>query len=274
VQTDKNTLDWLPSLNARLALEDNLLLRFAASRTVTHPTFAQLDPALSLSASTATLLGSGTSGNANLDSVKSDNADLSLEYYFGRQNALTAGAFYRRVDGYIQTVTDAEVINGITYQVTRPSNAPSGKIDGAELSYTQFLDFLPAWLQGMGVQANATYVNGDFQNISKWSYNVVGIYEMGPASMRVAYNWRSGFNAGGTPGGAQPLEPLIIYAKSQPWLDLSASYRIVDSLTLTFDATNLLNSYYQDYFGNQTVFPRDTRRFDRQYSLGIRYRLK
>jgi iron complex outermembrane receptor protein len=274
VQTDKNTLDWLPSLNARLALEDNLLLRFAASRTVTHPTFAQLDPALSLSASTATLLGSGTSGNANLDSVKSDNADLSLEYYFGRQNALTAGAFYRRVDGYIQTVTDAEVINGITYQVTRPSNAPSGKIDGAELSYTQFLDFLPAWLQGMGVQANATYVNGDFQNISKWSYNVVGIYETGPASMRVAYNWRSGFNAGGTPGGAQPLEPLIIYAKSQPWLDLSASYRIVDSLTLTFDATNLLNSYYQDYFGNQTVFPRDTRRFDRQFSLGIRYRLK
>ncbi len=45
VQTDKNTLDWLPSLNARLALDDNLFLRFAASRTVTHPTFAQLDPA-------------------------------------------------------------------------------------------------------------------------------------------------------------------------------------------------------------------------------------
>ncbi|HEY2780396.1 MAG TPA: TonB-dependent receptor [Steroidobacteraceae bacterium] len=274
VQTDKNTLDWLPSLNARLTLEDNLYLRFAASRTVTHPTFAQLDPALSLSASTATLLGSGTSGNANLNPVTSDNADLALEYYFSRQNALTAAAFYRRVDGYIQTVTDAEVINGITYQVTRPNNAPSGKIDGAEIGYTQFLDFLPAWLQGMGVQANATYVNGDFQNISKWSYNVVGIYERGPASMRVAYNWRSGFNVGGTPGGAQPLEPLTIFAKSQPWLDLSASYHIVDSLTLTFDATNLLNSYYQDYFGNQTVFPRDTRRFDRQFSLGIRYRLK
>jgi iron complex outermembrane receptor protein len=274
VQTDKNTLDWLPSLNARLALEDNLFLRFAASRTVTHPTFAQLDPALSLSASTATLLGSGTSGNANLSPVKSDNGDLSIEYYYGRQNALNATAFYRRVDGYIQTVTDAEVINGITYQVTRPTNAPSGNIKGAEFGYTQFLDFLPAWLQGMGVQANATYVNGDFQNISKWSYNVVGIYETGPASLRVAYNWRSGFNVGGTPGGAQPLEPGTIYAKSQPWLDLSASYRIVDSLTLTFDATNLLNSYYQDYFGNQTVFPRDTRRFDRQFSLGFRYRVK
>jgi iron complex outermembrane recepter protein len=274
VQTNSNTLDWLPSLNARLTLEDNLFLRFAASRTVTHPTFAQLDPALTLSASTATLLGSGTSGNSGLSSVKSDNADLSLEYYFGRQNALTAAAFYRRVDGYIQSVIDQEIIGTVKYQVTRPFNAPSGKIDGAEVGYTQFMDFLPSWLQGLGLQANGTYVNGDFQNISKWSYNVVGIYEMGPASMRLAYNWRSGFNVGLTPGGAQPLEPATIFAKSQPWLDLSASYHVLTNLTVTFDATNLLNSYYQDYFGNQTVFPRDTRRFDRQYSLGVRYRLK
>src|SRR5262249_9782157 len=143
VETDKNTLDWLPSLNARLALQDDLFLRFAASRTVTHPTFAQLDPALSLSASTATLLGSGTSGNANLNPVTSDRADLSRDAYSGSQNALTAATFSRRVDGSIQSVITPEVINGITYQVTRPVNAPSGKIDGAEIGYTQFFDFLP-----------------------------------------------------------------------------------------------------------------------------------
>jgi iron complex outermembrane receptor protein len=272
VQTDKNTFDWLPSLNARLTLADNLFLRFAASRTVTHPTFQQLDPALTLSGSTATLLGSGTSGNANLSPEKSTNADLSLEYYFGRQNALTAAAFYRNVNGYIQTNPYELTINNVKYQITSPVNAPAGKIDGAEVGYTQFLDFGPNWLQGFGVQANGTYVNGDFQNISKWSYNLVGIYEQGPASMRVAYNWRDGFNVGAAPGGGQ--QPAVIYAKSQPWLDLSASYRILDSLTVTFDATNLLNSYYQDYFGNQSVYPRDTRRFDRQFSLGIRYRLK
>jgi iron complex outermembrane recepter protein len=274
VETNKNTLDWMPSLNAKLALEDNLFLRFAASRTVTHPTFQQLDPALTLSGSTATLLGSGSSGNANLNPVKSDNADLSLEYYFGRQSNLTAAAFYRHVDGYIELLPSSLTLGNVVYQITSPVNAPAGKIDGAEFGYTQFLDFLPPWLQGLGVQANGTYVNGDFQNISKWSYNIVGIYENGPASMRIAYNWRSGFNVGGTPGGAQPLEPGTIYAKSQPWLDLSASYRVIDSLTVTFDATNLLNSYYQDYFGNQTVFPRDTRRFDRQYSVGVRYRMK
>ncbi|MDP9011694.1 MAG: TonB-dependent receptor [Pseudomonadota bacterium] len=261
----------MPSLNARLALQDDLFLRLAVSKTVTRPTFLQLDPALSLSASTATLLGSGTSGNPNLRPAKSANADLSLEYYFSKGNALTGAVFYRKVDGYIESIIAPETISGITYQVTTPFNAPAGHISGFETGYTQFFDFLPGLLNGLGMQANGTYVSGDFQNISKWSYNLVGIYDKGPASVRVAYNWRAGFNVSGAPGGGQ--QPQTIYAKSQPWLDLSASYRLLDRLTLTFDATNLLNSYYQDYFGSQAYYPRDTRRFDRTYALGLRFKL-
>jgi iron complex outermembrane recepter protein len=270
-ETSRNQLDWLPSLNARLALEDDLFLRFAASRTVTHPTFLQLNPGLSLSASTATQLGTGTAGNPNLSSEKSNNADLSMEYYYGHQNSLTGAVFYRRVDGYIQNGITPETIAGITYQVTAPVNAPAGHIEGAEVGYNQFLDFLPGFWSGFGMQANGTYVQGAFQNISKWSYNLIGIYEQGPVSFRLAYNWRSGFTVGPADGGG--MQPATIYSKAQPWLDASASYTIIKQLTVTFDATNILNSYYQDYFGSQADYPRDTRRFDQTYSLGIRYRL-
>jgi TonB-dependent receptor len=269
--SSKNTIDWLPSLNARLTLDDDFYLRFAASKTVTRPTFLQLNPGLSLSASTATLLGSGTSGNPDLSPEKSTNFDLSLEYYFAQHNALTGAIFYRNIDGYIQNGITAQTIAGITYQVTQPTNAPAGHIEGGEVGYTQFFDFLPGLFNGLGMQANATYVNGPFQNISKWSYNLIGIYEKGPASFRVAYNWRAGFDVGPAPGGG--MQPTEIFSKSQPWLDLSASYKVIERLTLTFDATNLLNSYYQDYFGNQDIYPRDTRRFDRTYSLGLRFRL-
>jgi iron complex outermembrane receptor protein len=100
---------------------------------------------------------------------------------------------------------------------------------------------------------------------------LVGIYEKGPVSFRVAYNWRAGFDVGPAPGGG--AKPSVIFAKSQPWLDLSASYRVAERVTLTFDATNLLNSFYQDYFGSQADFPRDTRRFDQTYSLGVRFKL-
>jgi iron complex outermembrane recepter protein len=270
-ESNKNTVDWLPSLNARLTLDDDFYLRFAASKTVTRPTFAQLNPAVSLSASTATLLGSGTSGNPDLSPEKSVNVDLSLEYYFNGHNALTGAIFYRDIDDYIQSTVTAETIGGIVYQVTMPINAPPGKIKGTEVGYTQFMDFLPGIWNGIGIQANATYVDGPFTNISKWSYNLIGIYEKGPVSFRIAYNWRSGFDVGPAPGGG--MQPGEIYAKAQPWLDTSLSYRILDRLTLTFDATNMLDSYYQDYFGNQSVYPRDTRRFDQTYSLGIRFRL-
>jgi iron complex outermembrane recepter protein len=270
-ETDKSAIDWLPSLNARLSLADDLFLRFAASKTVTRPSFMQLDPGLSLSASTATLLGSGTAGNPNLGPEKSTNADLSLEYYFQQHNALTGAVFYRQIDGYIQSGITARNIAGIVYQVTEPTNAPAGHIEGTELGYTQFFDFLPGLFSGLGMQANATYVQGEFQNISKWSYNLIGIYEKGPASFRVAYNWRSGFDVGPAAGGG--MQPGEIYSDSQPWLDLSASYKVMDRLTVTFDATNLLNSYYQDHFGNQTVYPRDTRRFDQTFSVGVRFKL-
>ncbi len=270
-ESRNDSLDWLPSLNARMTLDDDLFLRFAASRTVTHPQFSQLNPGLTLTDSTATLLGSGSAGNPDLKPEKSDNLDLSLEYYFGGQNALTAAVFYRDIDGYIVPAVNAETINGIQYQITTLANAPPGHIDGAEVGYTQFFDFLPGIWSGFGAQANATYVQGAFANISKWSYNLIGIYEKGPLSLRLAYNWRSGFDVGPAPGGG--AQPQTIFSKPQPWLDFSAGYRLDDQFTLTLDATNLLNSYYQDYFGNPTVDPRDTRRFDRTVVLGVRYRM-
>ncbi|HEY4940604.1 MAG TPA: TonB-dependent receptor [Rhizomicrobium sp.] len=270
-ESKKSSLDWLPSMNLRLELRDDLFLRLAASRTVTRPTFAQLNPGLSLSASTATLLGSGASGNPNLGPEKSDNGDVSLEYYFGPSNVVSLAAFYRSVDGYIGSTITPEVIGGITYQVSQPINSPAGHIDGAEFGYTQFFDFLPGFWSGFGAQVNATYVEGAFQNISKWSYNLVGIYERGPISFRAAYNWRGGFNVGPAPGGG--MQPGTIFAKSQPWLDLSASYKYTDNITFTLDATNLLDSKYQDYFTNPTVDPRDTRIFDQTIALGVRFRL-
>jgi TonB-dependent receptor len=270
-ESKENSFDWLPSFNARLTLADDLFLRVAANRSVTRPTFLQLDPGLTLSASTATQLGTGASGNPKLNPEKSTNADLSVEYYYGHQSFLTGGLFYKQIDGYIQQGIAPETIAGIIYQVQRPTNAPKDHIEGAEASYTQFFDFLPGWFSGLGLQTNATYADGPFQFISKWSYNIIGIYEKGPGSLRVTYNWRSKANVGEAPGGGQ--QPDTVFAKAQPWVDLSASYKVTSFLTVTFDATNLLNSYYQDSFGTQSIYPRDTRRFDQTYAVGFRFRL-
>jgi iron complex outermembrane recepter protein len=57
---------------------------------------------------------------------------------------------------------------------------------------------------------------------------------------------------------------------------VSASYKLNENLTLTLDATNLLDSYFQDSFGTGAdayVYPRDTRRFDQTIEVGLRYKM-
>ncbi|MEO6993668.1 MAG: hypothetical protein ABI273_08560, partial [Lacunisphaera sp.] len=55
-------------------------------------------------------------------------------------------------------------------------------------------------------------------------------------------------------------------------LDFSASYDFTKSITLTFDATNLLGSKYKDRFGSTPMFNRDVRNYDTTYSVGARFR--
>jgi len=284
----------MPSLNAKLSIQDNLLARFALSRTVTRPTFGELNPGLTLNESALTSQNGGSAGNPNLAPVKANNADLGLEYYFGKQNLLNATVFYRQIDGYVQ-YKNAPETHGIcgspsipcVYSINRPYNSGQGFLQGLEFGYTQWFDSLPGYLSGLGFQANATFIEGHFRDIltgvqhpyagvSKYSYNLVPMYEYGPVSVRMSYNWRSSFQVGYTFNDATSINPAEAYSVAYGELGLSASYNVSDQLTLTFDANNLLDSMYQDHFGKgafATIYPRDTRQYDQYFTLGLRYKM-
>ena len=283
----------LPIINGRLKLRDNLQLRASAGRAVTRPNFADLSPVVSLQGSTTTggSFGTGTGGNPNLGSVKSNNYDLALEHYFAKASYVSIAAFYRTTDGYVQNFSSVETIGGQSYIVTRPRNSGKGHLDGIEAAYQHFFDFLPPALQGLGFQTNFTYIEGNqdvaddspgapvgararspYAQVSKYNYNVVGIYEKGPFSARLAYNWRGKFvdTFGGPNAPGSPLRVITVKARGQ--LDFSASYGIGQGLSVTFDMTNILNDKYHDYFGpDESLFPRDARIYERTYALGLRY---
>ncbi len=282
----KETTDLMPSLNLRATLDDGLFLRFAASKTVTRPSFAQLNPAQSFSGAGQTLLGTSTSGNPNLNAVKSVNLDLGGEYYWGHGNHISAALFHRDVKGYIQTapctaaiagcVNGQVTVNGLVYNYSLPQNFQDATLEGAEVGYSQFLDFLPGFLSGFGWDANATYIAGPFNNISMWSYNAAGIYEQGPYSLRLSYTWRSTslFNPAFTPG----VQPQRLYARPRENLDFSFNYTWDDNLILTFDATNIINSQFKTFAGKQSardflLYNVEISQFDKTYSIGLRYRM-
>jgi TonB-dependent receptor len=275
----------LPSFNGKIQLTDTIDFRISAGQTVTFPSFASLDPSLALSSPGATLIGTGTSGNPNLQPTTSTNIDTGPEWFFSRSGSVTATYFHRDIKGYIETYAVPEIINGVSYEVSQPESTGSGELQGLELAYQQYYDFLPSWLKGLGSEVNVTYIDAHSQgplslnaasviqplaNVSKYSLNAIGLYERGPFSLRVAYNWRSkyieAFNAGGD-------QPQTIVSAPYGDLGLAANYAVNKHLILTVDVENLTQTVSQDYFQNAALYPRDTNVSDRTIEVGLRFKL-
>lgn len=267
---------FLPSWNARVTLDDGLYWRFAASETATRPTFAQLNPATNYNLGGTTLQSSASSGNPNLSSEKSINLDTDVEYYWGKANHVSAAVFHRYVEGYIQNQTSQVTVGGVLFNFTQPVNYQNAYIDGTEIAYSQFLDFLPGFWSGFGWDVNGTYISGPFNNISKWHYNLAGIYEYEGLSMRVSYTWSSSYLI--NPQLTSGLSPNTQWGAQRANLDASINYRWNDNLTFTLDATNLNDGKYRVYDGADSAtglayYNMNYQRFDKTISLGVRYRM-
>jgi iron complex outermembrane receptor protein len=244
--------DVLPSLNLRWIAAPGLLLRAAASRTLTRPDFNQLSPSLSLLRNPVNeALNQGSAGNPALRPVRARNLDLAIEHYGGPTASAALTLFWKRVDGFIATSSQPEVVDGVTYLVSRPRNLDRARIRGAELAFQRFFDGLPGAWRGLGVQANYTYVDSaapdrllgrevPLQNLSRHSANLIGMYEHGPWSARLAANWRDRFQSGTT--SVVGLGVLPVTTRAYGWLDASLRYRVDPRISLAVEGGNLLRT--------------------------------
>ena len=271
--------EYLPNANVNFSLREDLILRLAGSETIARPAFADLNPQLSLYESTDSLPARGDGGNPELEAVSSRNLDASLEWYFRPGSLLSAAAFHRDLDGYVQRYASDEVIAGTTYSISRPRNTGEGTLKGFEVGYSQFYDFLPGAWSGLGTQLNYTRISaeaesptGEMQpltNVSRHAFNAVLMYQYDRFSARVAYNRRSDYVASFNSSGDQPN---AIRHGNEDWLDVAFNYDLNDHITLFAEATNVLGGSTRNYFGN-AAFPRDFASPERTYTVGARFRL-
>lgn len=277
IEIDQRYSDWLPSLNLRYAAAPGLLLRLAASKTLTRPNFDQLSPSLTLVPNPVNpSLNQGGAGNPALEPIRADNLDLAIESYLDRASAVHATVFAKRVDGFVTNVSAPEVHGGLTYQVSRPRNSQAATIRGIELGGQHFFAALPGAFSGLGVQANYTYVdsrtpssilggNVPLQGLSRHSANLVGIYERGAWSARLACNWRDRFLSGVTQ--VVGVGALPVYTREYAWLDASLSYRVNERMSITLEGLNLLGTMRRSYHGVATR-PQSHWVNDRQVGVG------
>ena len=238
--TNHSYNDPLPSANFKYNLTKDMVLRVAASRTMTRADYSALAGTVSLGQVTGTT-GGGSGGNPDLKPVTSNNLDLSWEYYFAPQAALTVSAFYMDLTSDISyghtnktyLTFDATHPNGynVDYTLTTPINS-SGKVKGLEVAYEQSL------FGNFGVSANGTYTDAKEDDgsamvgASKTTWNLGGYFENDLFNVRVAYNHRSSFYSGLDRSTA-------FYQAGGGDLSATAGVTITKWMSVTLDGRNL-----------------------------------
>lgn len=289
LQTRTNKDDFLlPSLTVVYDLTDDLLLRFAAAKVIAWAPYNQMAPNTFLNDTTLT----GSGGNADLDAYESTNYNLSAEWYFLPESVLALSVFYKDIANFIENEPAIErQFNSISddanpglfldfveqgrctldgfcdYDVLRPRNAGDGKVHGATLSFQAPFDET-----GFGLAASMTYASGEtaagnpLPYQSKHQVSASPYFEKGPFSARVTYSWRSKYLAGGFVNGAPPVSV-------DDYTDLGASigWRFNDQLQLSFDAQNLLDEEYFQYFGTESQ-PANRYTTGRRYQASLQFR--
>ncbi|WP_439510111.1 TonB-dependent receptor [Marinimicrobium koreense] len=286
VVSANNTYDhFLPTLDYRLNLNDDMVIRFAASQTLTRPPFGALSPRTTIGTARPGNL-QASSGNPNLEPYASDNLDLAYEWYYQESGYLTVGLFQKRVENFlVNTVLRQEfeiqdqdnLFDGNpVFEVSTQDNLEDATVDGVELGFQHTFDYLSGVWSGFGFTANATLVDSDAEldtgDISQTfaleglgdSYNIVGFYERGNFEARLAWNQRDRFLQTAVGFGGEPT-----YVEDYEQIDARVSYSLSDSLSVFAEGVNITDEKYQKVgrYDNQILLREQT---GPRYTVGVR----
>jgi TonB-dependent receptor len=269
--------DILPSLNARLNLTDELVLRTGASRVISRPTLTDLSPAQSITSNPGNERISR--GNPDLLPFRASQIEAGLEWYYDDLSLLSGTLFYKSIDSFITRGVSREQVDQVSFIIDEPVNGKGASVEGLELSYQTVFSKLPAPFDGLGTQISYTYTDSDadytnpaiesgahytLQGLSHNSYTVVGFYEKGPLQARVSYTWRDKYLV-----APQTQTGVPEFADDYDQLDAGVQYSVTPNVILTADAINLTDSY-EFHYANVIQNTQQYRTVGRRYSLGVR----
>jgi len=261
--TDRSYVDVLPSLNLKYFVTKDFALRGAVAKAMARPDYTALSSTTSLNDQ----LNTGSSGNPNLDPVRSTNYDLSAEWYFAPRSILSFGVFHQQFKSFVDyQVAPSQHFSDLhqqieTYNITQPINV-GARNSGFEVGYQQPI------MGNFGVSANYTYADGkvdgggEMSGNSKDTYNLEGYFESDKFSARVAYSYRSSFYGSYDRGVKMHMDGVGTVAAS-------LNYRINDTFSISLEGLNLNNPTLK-YYGDNKEQPRAFYSNGRQYYLTLR----
>jgi TonB-dependent receptor len=283
VEFNSDYSELLPSLNLRWEATEEVIVRFAAYKSLTRPNLSDIAPAFDANFGTLT----GKSGNPNISPFTATNLDLGLEWYFADEAALTIAYFRKDLNGLVESNTTDIPLPDPDGQiqlvsVTAPVNGKSAEVTGWEIGFTSPFTFLPEQFEGAGISINATFANSNAEfinqsdanqlislqlpGLSESSYNAILYYDVEPVSVKLAYNWRTDYLLKASASKGQPL-----YRDEYGQLDLSVGYAATEKLDIRFDVLNITQEQIRSFTHNDKSRIKGLLETGRTFQVGINY---
>jgi len=269
-----------PTLQGRYFFSEELVARLTYASGIARPGFQQVTPGATIDTVNRTV----TVGNPTLKPTVGQNFDATLEWYPGHGQIAAVGLFGKVFTNYILLMeqhVDSYPFPGLgpggtPIVVDSYANGPA-HVWGVEAQYQQQLLFLPRPWDGLGFSLNGTAVDSRAQihpgiygllpSTSKFTWNAAVFYESGPLELRLAagYVGQNLFAFGSTTSNSAD-----VYSSARLTMDLGASYAVSHTLSVYFQAKNLLNTPLE--FTETPCWCRPIQRefYDATYLAGVR----
>ena len=295
IVTQRDFTDILPAVNFSYDFTDDLKLRLGYSRAMTLLDLQQwggaLSPSYAINSSITPprfeVVSASSDGNPELDPWRSENYDVSLEWYPTDQTLLSFAWFYVNIDSFISRGTvemelpDQDGVVRRSVNVTTNVQGDGGTLKGVELGLKHAFTNLPGAWANFGIDANYTYspsstgekdLSGNtvpFQDNSVDQTNLALWYQGEKFQARVAHNYRS--KRAVALDQVWGTEGLTLYQSPTNYVDASVSYDVTPDFTVYLQGSNLTNEYEHYYlqFPNQYGYQNI---YERRFALGVRAR--
>jgi TonB-dependent receptor len=288
VEATHNYSYFLPNVDAKLQVRDDMAIRVDASVTMTRPSLGSVVPNESLGGRVGTLTGSNN--NADLKPYLSRNFDIAEEWYFAPNSYFSVDTFFKQVTNFnvtgVQKLTTTGVVDPYTgsdavFNITTQVNGPMANVYGVEIALQYMLGDT-----GFGAQTNGTLIDTDKKfnpndlTVSGFavtgladSFNATVFYDKNGFEARFAANWRDTYldHFGQSQNASMfGTEPTFVEAS---WsLDASLSYDITPQLSAYAEAQNILDAVYHTR-GRFTEQLLDVVDYGRHMTVGVHYKL-
>ena len=255
-------INFLPSLLLKWDVNKDFIVRTGYNQSISRPKYSALVPGMNIKRGDNEIV----IGNPGLEATTSHNIDLTGEYYWKSIGLVSAGVFYKHINGFIvdEVAFNREYEGHVWTKLTQPKNGGNANIFGAEFAYQRDFSFITPSLKCLGLYGTYTYTHSRVTDFNftgrekekglslpgspKHTANLSVYFEKYGISARMSFNYASAFI---DEMGASKFYDR--YYDNVKYMDFNISYTFgkKTKFTVYADLTNLLNQPLRYYQGSK-----------------------